>query len=115
MTVTSNINPLYQKKNFQPIITIDGINYRDTLAQKYVDFIPRLTAFATFIYTGEQLTTISYRFYGTTTLWWLILMFNGYYHWMEIDPGTILRIPSKVEIDSYISQRSPTFGRRISI
>ena len=45
-------------------------------------------------YSGEPITTLSYRITGNTTFWWVILMFNGFLHPDEIPIGTVLRIPS---------------------
>lgn len=42
---------------------------------------------------------ISYRVYGDTGLWWVILLVNGIENsFTELEPGMILKIPSKLDI-----------------
>lgn len=57
--------------------------------------------YSEFAYDGKPITTISYKFYNTTSLYWLILAFNGILHQQFIPDGAILKIPSL----SYIQNR----------
>lgn len=56
-----------------------------------------------FQYDGtEPITSISYRFYGTTSAWYIILYLNGYLHPDEIPAGAILNIPATSFIDNLL-------------
>jgi len=44
---------------------------------------------------GDRLDTISYQFYGDSTLWWIIATANNIHDsHIAIDDGTVLRIPT---------------------
>jgi phage tail protein X len=44
---------------------------------------------------GERVDTIARDFYGNAQLWWMIADANPeIFDWLDIDPGTILRIPN---------------------
>ena len=51
-----------------------------------------------FIYPrfGERLDTLAYKFYGDSTLWWVIAKANGLRGIMALKPSTPLRIPGNV-------------------
>ena len=53
----------------------------------------------TFIITqdGDRLDTLAYRFYGDSSLWWVIGVSNGMTDSMFIAPGTKMRIPADVQ------------------
>lgn len=40
-----------------------------------------------------RLDLVSYKYYGTTRLWWVIAMVNGIPNPSELEPGIVLRIP----------------------
>lgn len=48
-----------------------------------------------------SLPIVSYRFYGTTSLWWLIAMYNGLLYPTDVEAGNVLYIP-KIENVEYI-------------
>lgn len=53
------------------------------------------------------LPNISYIFYDTTSLWWLIARFNKIiFPLEEIKPGTILYIPTLSEVSKYLNKAS---------
>ena len=49
---------------------------------------------------GENLKLISKRFYGTVNLWWVIAEASGIEFPWGIEAGTILRIPSREDLDA---------------
>lgn len=51
----------------------------------------------TFVITqdGDRLDLLAQQFYGDVTMWWYIAKANGL-HFMTIEPGTTLRIPTSV-------------------
>jgi hypothetical protein len=45
------------------------------------------------------ITTLTFKLYQNTTMWWLLLMFNGVIHPLERNPGT-LQIPAVNAVSS---------------
>lgn len=53
---------------------------------------------------SDSWTTISYRFYHTVELWWLICKFNNIKNpFKELIPGTVIKIPSDEVKDIILS------------
>lgn len=51
----------------------------------------------------DRLDQISYKYYGTTSLWWAIAIFNeSIYHPMLLNVGDTINIPSKIDIDAFL-------------
>lgn len=60
-------------------------------------------------YTGsEAMTTIAYRAYETTSLWWVILYVNGFMHPEEIPSGYALIIPTRQSMDEMLADIQET-------
>ena len=51
-----------------------------------------------FIFTkeGDRLDSLSFNYYGDTTLWWIIAKANGIKGKVALNPETILRIPGNI-------------------
>jgi nucleoid-associated protein YgaU len=47
---------------------------------------------------GDRLDTLANRFYGDSTLWWIIGMCNGITDSLFIVPGTKLRVPTDIQL-----------------
>tara|TARA_B100002019_G_scaffold283237_1_gene289449 strand:+ start:32 stop:391 length:360 start_codon:yes stop_codon:yes gene_type:complete len=45
---------------------------------------------------GQRLENLAYKYYGDTSLWWIISKANGIRGQMGLKPGTLLRIPQDV-------------------
>ena len=43
---------------------------------------------------GERLDQLSHSFYGDSTLWWIIAAASDIGWWLQVPPGTVLRIPN---------------------
>lgn len=54
-------------------------------------------------FDGKPITTISTQIYGTTSLWWVLLLINGYAHPEEIQRGAVLLVPNISDITKIIS------------
>lgn len=69
----------------------DRIDYSDW---QLSSLVKRLKGFTPYPYNGiEKFTTIVNKFYGTTTVYRIVLMFNGFMHVYEIEKGTIIKMP----------------------
>lgn len=64
----------------------------DPLDPKLLNLL-KTDKFETVVWNSTPITTISYRFYGTVSLWYAILAYNGYYHPQEIPNGATVKIP----------------------
>lgn len=105
-------NPKYDRSKFTTIYDIEvgkgknaqTIKIVDRLDIKYVDLINSLTSFERYeCLNGDNLPNISYRFYQTTTAWWIIARVNGIIDPLSIKQGDILLIPVMNQINKKIS------------
>ena len=64
---------------------------------------------------GEHLPNIAKRYHGTTTTYWIIASYNGVIHPLDIEPGTILRIPRLQDIDQYLNLVNSRIGETVTI
>jgi nucleoid-associated protein YgaU len=52
---------------------------------------------------GDRLDTLAGKFYGNGTLWWIIAAASGVGWFLQVPPGTVLRIPTKLgQIDELV-------------
>lgn len=69
-------------------------NINKTINFKNVDYIPESLYSIYEIKYGDSWTNISYKFYGTIKLWWLICKFNDVKDpFEELLQGSFLKIP----------------------
>jgi len=88
--------------NFQPE------NHVDLLNPKLIQLINSLTVFSTYQFKrADKLVNISYKYYRTTSLWWLILLASGQIHPYEIPEGSVLLLPSLTEMADAINRLNP--------
>jgi len=48
---------------------------------------------------GDRIDTIAYRYFGRAELWWIICDYNDIFFPLELEVGTVLRIPSSDNIE----------------
>lgn len=60
------------------------------------------------IYAGTPISTLSQQVYGTVSLWYVILMINGYCHPQEVERGATLYLPSRQQLDGILKTSAPT-------
>lgn len=106
--ISTNYAAKYNIVRFIPIIEIEYDNgyvehIPDTLNWNITKLLNNITEFEPVIFDGSiPLTTIVYRYYGTTTLTWLVEMYNGIVQPLEIVSGSTINMPSITEIDNMI-------------
>lgn len=62
-----------------------------------------------FVYDGfTPMTSISYRAYGTTTLWFVIVYVNGYLNPLEIPNGVMLKLPKAEVLEKQLRRKTAT-------
>jgi hypothetical protein len=81
----------------------------DPLTPSFIKFLKSNFKYVSYTFVAsEPLTTLSYRFYDTTSLWYLLLYVNGFMHPEEIPAGAILKIPYKDDIDFLLTETRQT-------
>lgn len=109
-------NPAYARSKFITEIEIIN-NFQsektvDLLNPKLGKLINSLTIFSTRQYqTNEKIVNISYSVYGTTSLWWIIIIATGLIHPYEIPVGTLLYLPNLTELVEAINKLSDTSNK----
>lgn len=98
--LSTNYAEEFTRSNFMAEVPseLDGTNWIDPLDPRLIAIFKEQTPYEEYKYSSESITTLSYQFYSTTSLWWLILMFNGFLHPHDIPPGYALKIPSSAFI-----------------
>lgn len=48
---------------------------------------------------GDRIDLITYRYLGRAELWWIICDYNDIFFPLEVEPGTVLRIPSVEHVE----------------
>lgn len=108
-------NPRASIKEFQAVVPVEKENGQieqrvDMLDPKMMAAIRGITQHTYVKYDGTvHITTISFTAYGTTTWWWAIMMYNGFIHPLEIEPGTIIKIPARVDLESAIEKQRQAY------
>ncbi len=59
-----------------------------------IDATPRYDDRFHTVTDGERLDIIAHRYLGDAKLWWIICDYNDLFLPLDLDPGTLLRIPS---------------------
>ena len=95
LQLSTNYDQNFERSKFMDVVTSadDASLWIDPLDPRILNIIAGEIPYDIFSYRSESITTISYQYYSTTTLWWLIVMFNGFLHPHEIPSGYKLKIP----------------------
>lgn len=105
MTISTVSDPKYWETTFSSTISLNNQPYIDVLSDKYIDLLDGISTATDYIVKdGDKLTTVCYNFYGNTSLYYLILHYNGLLFWEEVQPGDIVRIPNIGSINNFFSR-----------
>jgi len=67
----------------------------------------------------DNIVSLSFNFYGNTTLYWVIQYYNGIIDQFEIKPGTTIKIPDTREIEQAFNEaggaKPSVIGTTVSI
>lgn len=89
-------NTAYLKSNFMESVSEPTYPFRkwsDPLDHRFVSLLATTVAYTEVQYKGQPLTTISFKEYNTDSLWWIVLLYNGFTHPSDIPDGYMLRLP----------------------
>ncbi len=53
---------------------------------------------------GDRIDLIAYRYLGRADLWWVICDYNDIFFPLELEAGTVLRVPSAEQVMMNMSQ-----------
>lgn len=103
---------MYRRADFLPIILArrnDGTTFEtpNLLAARYVNKLrnlPALTIHTVQNFEQGRMDLIALKYYKRDDLWWPLAVYNGIINPIaEVVTGTVLRIPSKSDIESALS------------
>lgn len=107
MTTSSAENPNYHRSTLVKSFAVandDFSPYNDFFGSSYQNLFTNTIKSSTpyVIKQKDRLDLISYRNYGTTSLWWAVAFFNPtIYHPLILTVGSTINIPSKADIDTF--------------
>lgn len=110
MTTTSAENPNYHRSNLIKSFTVanDSFSpYNDFFGSSYQILFANTVKSSTpyVIKQNDRLDLLSYRNYGTTSLWWAIALYNpSIYHPLILAVGSTINIPAKADLDRFFLQ-----------
>lgn len=71
-------------------------NIGKTIVFENVEYIPEGSYYVYEVKFGDSWTNISYKYYNTIKLWWIICKFNSIENpFEELQPGIIIKIPNE--------------------
>jgi len=86
----------------------------DPLTSSFIDVISNLPQRGVYEVKGEdgRPDLLSYRIYGNTQYWWILLIYNRKIDYREITTGELIRYPSIDSLeDIYFSLKAKQTGR----
>ncbi len=119
--LSTHMNVKYSINNFMPVIEVEyadgNIELRlDMLDRRLTRMLSIITEWRPVLFDGtEHITTLCYRVYGNTTIWWVVMMYNGFVHPLEIEPGTVIKMPSLPQINEYLLAVKRKIGKVVQI
>jgi len=96
---SSNFDPSLERAQYFDIIKQAGGDFLDVLDGRLISRIREIRSWTPYQYEhGANLPNLSYRFYGKTTAYWIIAIYNGIVDPLSIQEGQVLKIPAFSEI-----------------
>lgn len=117
MASSSHYDNNYDRKNVMDSIQVEAgkgkynkkITLLDKLDYRYLDVIKNCTLLTIYVWkNGDNLPNLAYKYYGTTTPWWIIARFNGIIDVLNIKAGDKIGIPNIRDIGPIMNKLSNT-------
>lgn len=116
MTLSTASAPRYWETTFLPVVSLPDGGVPDILSDRIVDLLDSITISTPYtIREGDKITTICFEFYQTTSLYYLLLYYNGLLFWDELQPGDVIQIPNLEQINDFFGRNRQQIGQRISV
>lgn len=109
--LSSRENPLFRRENFMDVVesNIYGAPpWIDPLSPRLMQLAQAGKVAAYHTYRGEPGTTISFKYYQTTSLAWLICMVNGFLFFEDVTYGHKLKIIDLSQVSDLLKPGQPT-------
>lgn len=87
----------------------------DPLSPVFTQLRNQVNSWTTLEYKGQPFTTLINTLYGNTSVWWLVLYYNGYISPLDIPHGAILRIPNRDQLSSFLGDNRSVFGTTVTL
>jgi hypothetical protein len=119
--LSTEYNSKYSIANFIPFIEIQDQFGNVEVVPDYLNWsltslLATLTDWIPVTYDGSlPLVTLVARMYNTTTLIWLVLIYNGFMNALEITPGTTIKMPRIDLIDAYLQSLNDNSGNVVLV
>lgn len=108
--LSSRENPLFRRENFMDVVPSPKYGeapWIDPLSPKLMKLMQAARIATYHPYRGEPGTTISFKYYDTTSLAWLICMVNGFLFFEEVPVGHKLKILDLSELGDLLRPGQP--------
>jgi len=111
----------YSITNFIPVVEIQNPDGSVDVLPDYLNWsltslIKLLTDWKPVEYDGSiPFVTLVYYTYLTTSLDWLVLIYNGFMSALEIPPGSTICMPNQQQIDNYLQKLVSKTGKVVSL
>lgn len=79
------------------------ISYRSALDYYFTGLMMAITKAKPIRYAGEDFSYLSYTYYGNTSEWWIIAMYNGVVNPLQVKTGKVINIPDSTQVAKYFS------------
>jgi hypothetical protein len=99
MFVSTNFNGSFEQSQYYSIFGGGDGNFLDLLDSRIIKRFRSIRSWTPYSYEmGMNLPLLSYKYYNTTTLYWVIAVYNGIIDPFGIRHGTLIKIPDYTEI-----------------
>lgn len=95
--LSPNYREEYDRTNLMKTVSDDNYPYTnilDPLDERLLKILKNSFIIDKILWNSTPITTISYKYYETTTLFYVILMYNGFLHEHDIPYGYEIKIPA---------------------
>jgi predicted NAD/FAD-binding protein len=104
----------YQDGNKASYVALNAEDWVDPLDHRFNAIMQNVVSFQTITYDGESFPSLSLKFYGNTSSWWMIAWFNGVIHPDEVQRGDPIKIPDLGFLTARASSRAVRAGEKFT-
>jgi hypothetical protein len=109
-------DPKYFRSNYRRTVEVRGEEFVDIFAPDYTFNLTQAlnpSNMNPVAYEGEHIENLVFDTYTNTSLWWVVMIENGFIHPLEIQEGISVRMPRQQEIDNYTAENRSSQGERV--
>jgi len=88
----------------------------DYTSQVLLDICNFVTSYDEYVFReGDRFPTLVYKAYGTTTIGWIVIYYNGLMSPLELIGGMTFRFPNKEQVDKGIELSKKSISRSVVV